>query len=86
MQKNAFKVPANPSDLFSVIVPSFNRGGQLALTLKTIIVCASYKFDILIHVDAGDLDTPKMLGKNFLARRDGSVPPAIAVQAVGGMF
>ena len=65
MQKNAFKVPANPSDLFSVIVPSFNRGGQLALTLKTIIACSSYKFDILIHVDAGDLDTPRMLEKNF---------------------
>ena len=58
-------MPANPSDLFSVIVPSFNRGGQLALTLKTIIACASYKFDILIHVDAGDLDTPKMLEEKF---------------------
>ncbi len=58
-------MPANPSDLFSVIVPSFNRGGQLALTLKTIIACSSYKFDILIHVDAGDLDTPKMLEEKF---------------------
>jgi GT2 family glycosyltransferase len=65
LQNNSFELATNPPVLFSVIVPSFNRGQQLSVTIKKILACASCKFDLLINVDAGDLETPKMLEKRF---------------------
>jgi len=58
-------VPPLNADNFSVVIPTFNRNAQLQRALDQIFSCERYPSEILIHVDAGDLETPKMLQEKF---------------------
>ena len=58
-------VPPLNADNFSVVIPTFNRHAQLQSALDQIFSCERYPSEILIHVDAGDLETPKMLQEKF---------------------
>jgi GT2 family glycosyltransferase len=58
-------VPPLNANNFSVVIPTFNRHAQLQSALDQIFSCERYPSEILIHVDAGDLETPKMLQEKF---------------------
>lgn len=58
-------VPPLNADNFSVVIPTFNRHAQLQSALDHIFNCEPCPSEILIHVDAGDLETPKMLQEKF---------------------
>ena len=58
-------VPLLNADNFSVVIPTFNRHAHLQSALDQIFSCERYPSEILIHVDAGDLETPKMLQEKF---------------------
>lgn len=49
----------------SVIIPTFCRWSQLSFALESIFACNPAPAEVLIHVDAGDLETPKLLQLNF---------------------
>jgi len=53
------------ADNFSIVIPTFNRHEQLQSALDHILICEPCPSEILIHVDEGDLDTPRMLEKKF---------------------
>jgi len=52
----------------SVIIPTWRRPEQLRTTLERILACVPRPSEILIHVDAGDDETPAMLSKSFANR------------------
>ena len=58
-------MPALDADYFSVIIPTYRRDSQLAAVLLRLFACNPAPAEVLIHVDAGDLDTPKMLEEKF---------------------
>lgn len=49
----------------SVIIPTFCRGSQLSFALESIFACNPAPAEVLIHVDAGDMETPKLLQRYF---------------------
>lgn len=49
----------------SVIIPTYYRRDQLHLTLESILNCNPSPSEVLIHVDAGDHETPQLLEKKF---------------------
>jgi GT2 family glycosyltransferase len=50
---------------FSVVIPTFHRHEQLQGALIRIFNCKPNPKEVLVHVDAGDLKTPRMLEKKF---------------------
>ena len=49
----------------SVVIPTFNRAKMLHGSLHRLLACNPPPASILIHVDAGDAQTPEMLGREF---------------------
>ena len=58
-------VPSLDADYFSVVIPTFNRYEQLQSALVRVFECNPQPTEVLIHVDAGDQEIPKLLDKNF---------------------
>jgi GT2 family glycosyltransferase len=57
--------PPLNADNLSVVIPTFNRCDKLQNALDKIYICDPCPSEVLVHVDAGDLDTPKMLEEKF---------------------
>jgi GT2 family glycosyltransferase len=53
------------SNSLSIIIPTYRRDTQLALALQKLFSCNSAPAAVLVHVDAGDQETPKLLEKQF---------------------
>ena len=49
----------------SVIIPTWRRSGQLKDSLVRILACSPPPTEVLVHVDAGDEDSPSMLKEHF---------------------
>jgi GT2 family glycosyltransferase len=49
----------------SVVIPTFNRAKVLQSALDRILACSPRPSSILVHVDAGDTQTPQMLEQEF---------------------
>lgn len=49
----------------SVVIPTWRRPDQLRYVLQQILACQPKPAEILVHVDAGDKDTPQMLQREF---------------------
>jgi len=50
---------------YSVIIPTYRRNNQLAVALQSLFACNPAPAEVLIHVDAGDEETPEFLERNF---------------------
>jgi GT2 family glycosyltransferase len=53
------------SQSYSVIIPTYRRDRQLVAALQRLFTCNPAPAEVLIHVDAGDQETPKMLQQTF---------------------
>ena len=53
------------SHSYSVIIPTYRRNNQLAVALQRLFACNPAPAEVLIHVDAGDEETPEFLERNF---------------------
>ena len=49
----------------TVVIPTYNRAGELASTLNTIMLCRPLPSEIIIHIDWGDAETETMLLQLF---------------------
>jgi GT2 family glycosyltransferase len=49
----------------TIVIPTFARGSQLAEMLDRLLKTARISARILVHVDAGDNETPNILEKDF---------------------
>ena len=58
-------VPARDLSMVSVVIPTFNRYEQLQSALVRVFECNPQPSEVLIHVDAGDQETPKLLAGHF---------------------
>ena len=50
---------------YSVIIPTYRRNNQLAVALQRLFACNPAPAEVLVHVDAGDQETPEILERNF---------------------
>lgn len=50
---------------YCVIIPTYRRDRQLAAALQWLFACNPAPAEVLIHVDAGDEETPKLLANKF---------------------
>lgn len=57
--------PPLNADNLTVAIPTFNRYEQLQSALVRIFECNPQPTEVLIHVDAGDQETLKLLAQNF---------------------
>ena len=53
------------SHSYSVIIPTYRRDQQLAVALDRLFACNPAPAEVLVHVDAGDEETPKLLAGHF---------------------
>jgi GT2 family glycosyltransferase len=53
---------------YSAIIPTYRRDQQLLVVLQRLFRCNPAPLEILVHVDAGDQETPKMLEQSFLGK------------------
>jgi GT2 family glycosyltransferase len=53
------------SHSYSVIIPTYRRNNQLAVALQRLFACNPAPAEVLVHVDAGDQETPEILERNF---------------------
>ena len=53
------------SHAYSVIIPTYRRNNQLAVALHRLFDCNPAPAEVLVHVDAGDEETPKLLAGHF---------------------
>jgi GT2 family glycosyltransferase len=53
---------------YCVIIPTYRRDRQLAAVLQRLFSCNPAPLEVLVHVDAGDQETPKMLEQSFLGK------------------
>jgi GT2 family glycosyltransferase len=53
---------------YCVIIPTYRRDRQLAAVLQRLFSCNPAPLELLVHVDAGDQETPKMLEQSFLGQ------------------
>ena len=49
----------------SVVIPTYQRTAELRQTLQMLAQCVPAPAEILVHVDAGDTETPEMLSAEF---------------------
>ena len=55
---------------YSVIIPTYRRNNQLAVALQRLFACNPAPAEVLVHVDAGDEETPKLLAAHFSGKVD----------------
>lgn len=58
-------MPSNSFSGISVVIPTWRRPEQLGQVLKLLLGCTPPPDEILVHVDAGDIETIPMLESRF---------------------
>ena len=56
------------SHSYSVIIPTYRRNNQLAVALHRLFDCNPAPAEVLVHVDAGDEETPKLLAGHLAGK------------------